>query len=381
MKIVIEAQRIFRKKKHGMDFVALETIRQLQKIDKKNEYTVIVAPGEDHCVQETENFKIKVLKCPNFALWEQVALPEAVRKIKPDLLHCTSNTAPLNLSVPLVLTLHDVIFLDAFAGSNPNLYQKFGRHYRCFVVPRLVEQAKQIITVSNQARGEIIKKMKVDPAKVVTVYNGYGEHFHVLENYKEITHKYIPFDDYIFLIGNTDPRKNTPRSLKAYSLYVERCKAEGREPKRIVVADLGWEVIDAMLKAEGVEWIKELIHLPGYIPNADLPAIFNGAFIFMFASLRESFGIPQLEGMACGTPVITSLLEAVPEIAGEGSLSVDAMDAQSIADALTALDTDKALYDKQVAYGLERCKKFSWEKTARGTLKVYKEVYDELHKK
>lgn len=110
MKIAIEAQRLFRTNKHGMDFVALETIRELQKIDTINEYYILVAPGSDHCLNATNNFHILELKCPTYPLWEQFALPKAIRKIRPNLLHCTSNTAPLYCSVPLILTLHDIIY-------------------------------------------------------------------------------------------------------------------------------------------------------------------------------------------------------------------------------------------------------------------------------
>ena len=110
MKIAIEAQRIFRTNKHGMDFVALESIRELQKLDHENEYFIFVTPGEDRCLEESENVHIIELKCPTYPLWEQVALPRAVKKIRPDLLHCTSNTAPLQCPVPLILTLHDIIY-------------------------------------------------------------------------------------------------------------------------------------------------------------------------------------------------------------------------------------------------------------------------------
>ena len=99
MKIAIEAQRIFRTNKHGMDFVALETIRELQKLDHIHEYYILVAPGEDHCLEESANFHIIEIKCPTYPLWEQVALPLAIRKIKPEIVHCTSNTAPLFLSL------------------------------------------------------------------------------------------------------------------------------------------------------------------------------------------------------------------------------------------------------------------------------------------
>ena len=108
MKIAIEAQRIFRPDKHGMDFVALETIRELQKRNDGNEYYIIVAPGKDHCLEESANLSIVEVACPTYPLWEQIALPLAVKRLGADLLHCTSNTAPLCCPVPLVLTLHDI---------------------------------------------------------------------------------------------------------------------------------------------------------------------------------------------------------------------------------------------------------------------------------
>lgn len=126
MKIAIEAQRIFRPNKHGMDFVALEVIRELQKLDTENEYYILTAPGEDHCLTPTSNFHIVEIKCPSYPLWEQFALPRAIRRIKPDLLHCTSNTAPVFCSVPLVLTLHDIIFLEKKAGKNKFVLPKYG---------------------------------------------------------------------------------------------------------------------------------------------------------------------------------------------------------------------------------------------------------------
>ena len=126
MKIAIEAQRIFRPNKHGMDFVALETIRELQKIDHENEYFIFVSPGPDHCLNDSDNMHIVELRCPSYPLWEQVALPRAVARVRPDLLHCTSNTAPVKCPVPLVLTLHDIIFLEKRQSSSRSLYQEMG---------------------------------------------------------------------------------------------------------------------------------------------------------------------------------------------------------------------------------------------------------------
>ena len=179
MKIAIEAQRIFRTNKHGMDFVALESIRELQKIDKENEYFIFVSPGEDHCLEETSNTHIVEVKCPTYPLWEQVALPRAVAKIRPDLLHCTSNTAPIHCPVPLVLTLHDIIFLEPKQGGNTSWYQNMGWHYRRLVVPRILPKCKRIIlNVIGFERPYVCPKNKswrstMDTASIFIPYQAY----------------------------------------------------------------------------------------------------------------------------------------------------------------------------------------------------------------
>ena len=203
MKIAIEAQRIFRTNKHGMDFVALESIRELQKIDKENEYFIFVSPGEDHCLEETSNTHIVEVKCPTYPLWEQVALPRAVAKIRPDLLHCTSNTAPIHCPVPLVLTLHDIIFLEPKQGGNTSWYQNMGWHYRRLVVPRILPKCKRIITVSHFERDRIREALCLPKEQIMAIYNGYSQHFHPLSGISAITHKYIHSDDYLFFLLRT----------------------------------------------------------------------------------------------------------------------------------------------------------------------------------
>lgn len=368
MKIAIEAQRIFRPNKHGMDFVALETIRELQKIDHENEYFIFVSPGPDHCLNESDNMHIVELRCPSYPLWEQVALPRAVARVRPDLLHCTSNTAPVKCPVPLVLTLHDIIFLEKRQSSSRSLYQEMGWHYRRLVVPRILSECRKIITVSNFECNRIREALNLPKDRLTAVYNGYSPHFRQMPPAPEIVHKYIPSDDYLFFLGNTDPKKNTPRVLKAYGLYLRQSKHK----RPLLIADLKEEAIDGILSAEGIKEVKPYLSFPGYIPNADLAALYNGAFAFLYPSLRESFGIPMLELMACGTPVIAGNTSAMPEIAGEGALLADPLDENDIARKILLLEEDDTFYQQQVDYGLERVKLFSWRKSAEALLKIYK---------
>jgi glycosyltransferase involved in cell wall biosynthesis len=370
MKIAIEAQRIFRTNKHGMDFVALECIRELQTIDKQNEYFIIVKPGEDHCLEESENMHIIELNCPTYPLWEQFALPYALKKIKPDILHCTSNTAPIFCPVPLILTLHDIIFLEKRQSNNKSIYQNLGWYYRRYVVPRIIKHCKKIITVSNFECQRIQKALNIPKDILIAVYNGYNSYFRPQEADYNIIHKYITANDYIFFLGNTDPKKNAQRTIKAYSIYLEKSTIK----RKLLIADLKEEYIDEILKKEHIESIKPYLAYPGYIYNKDLAALYNGAYVFLYPSLRESFGIPMLESMACGTPVIAGNTSAMPEIAGEDNLLVDPYNENDIASKLLELENDDTLYKKYVAYGLERVKSFSWKNSAQQLLNIYQSL-------
>lgn len=370
MKIAIEAQRIFRTNKHGMDFVALETIRELQKIDHENEYYILVAPGTDHCLEASSNFHVIEVKCPTYPLWEQIALPMAIRKIKPNILHCTSNTAPLFCPVPLVLTLHDIIFLEKRAHNNKSIYQNIGWYYRRLVVPRILAKCKQIITVSQFECNRIRETLHLPMEQIIAIHNGFSQRFQPMKGAYTTTKKYIPSKTYLFFLGNTDPKKNTPRTLKAYSIYMK----QSANPLPLLIADLKEEVINQILKQEGIEEIKSMLYSPGYITHADLPAIYNGAQAFLYTSLRESFGIPLLEAMACGTPVVTSSTSAIPEIAGNGAILVDPLDVNAIATQLLKLEQDKSYREQQITYGLERTKLFSWQYTSEKLLNVYQSI-------
>lgn len=370
MKIAIEAQRIFRPNKHGMDFVALETIRELQKMDHENEYFIFVKPGVDKCLHESDNLHIIELNCPSYPLWEQVALPRAVKRVKPDLLHCTSNTAPLYCSVPLILTLHDIIYLESRQSSSKSLYQEMGWHYRRIVVPRILSKCKKIITVSKFECERIKEALHLPKDKLMAVYNGYNPHFRPMPKQLDLIHKYIPEDDYLFFLGNTDPKKNTPRVLEAYSLYLKQ--SERKLP--LLIADLKEDYIDGILQHAQLTEIKPYLRFPGYVPNTDLPALYNGAFAFLYPSLRESFGIPMLEAMACGIPVIIGNTSAMPEVAGEGALLIDPTSVEDIAEKILELEHSPELVKQQRAYGLERVKHFSWEQNAVTLMSIYKQV-------
>ncbi|MBR1448414.1 MAG: glycosyltransferase family 4 protein [Prevotella sp.] len=373
MRIGIEAQRIFRKNKHGMDYVVLQEILQLQEMDHENEYFVFVKPGPDRCVEDSEHVHVIEIDTPSYPLWEQYALPKAAKKAKVDLLHCTSNTAPIRCDIPLVLTLHDIIFLEPRDKQNKSVYQNMGWLYRRLVVPRILDKCRRIITVSNFELNNIVTKLHIPQQRMAMIYNGYNDWFRPVSDDKEVYKKYIPEKGFLFFLGNTDPKKNTERTLVAYSRYLERSSVK----RPLLMADLDREYLNWIISRNHIENIREKIRMPGYIPNSDLPYIYNGAFAFLYTSLRESFGIPLLEAMACGTPVVTSNTSSMPEIGGTDAILVNPEKADEIADALIRLETDETLYNQQKAWGLQRAQLFSWHKTAEQLLKLYQEVMRE----
>ena len=376
MRIGIEAQRIFRKNKHGMDYVVLEEIKELQKSDNRNEYFVFVAPGEDRCLHDSNNVHIIEIGSSFYPLWEQFSLPRAVDQLNLDMLHCTSNTAPIRCKVPLILTLHDIIFLEPRDKSNKSLYQNMGWRYRRFVVPKILKKCKRIITVSEFELNNIITKLDIPEEKMVMIYNGYNEWFRPVEDTEQVYQQYIEEPGYFFFLGNTDPKKNTERTLIAYSKYLEKSDVK----RKLLMADLDSSFLDDIVERNHIENIKDQIVIPGYINNADLPYIYNNAFAFLYTSLRESFGIPLLEAMACGTPVITSNTSSMPEIGGPEVLMVNPQNANEITEKMLLLEKDHALYQKQKEIGIRRAQQFSWKYTAEQLLMVYEDVYHNRHR-
>ena len=371
MRIGIEAQRIFRTNKHGMDYVVLEEIKELQKSDVRNEYFVFVAPGEDRCLKDSKNVHIIEIGNNFYPLWEQFSLPRAVNQLNLDMLHCTSNTAPIRCKVPLILTLHDIIFLEPRDKSNKSFYQDMGWRYRRFVVPRILKKCKRIITVSDFEYNNIITKLQIPEEKMVMIYNGYNKWFRPVEDTELIYQQYIEEPGYFFFLGNTDPKKNTERTLIAYSKYLEMSDVK----RKLLMADLDKEYLEDIIERNHIDNIRDHIVMPGYIKNADLPYIYNNAFAFLYTSLRESFGIPLLEAMACGTPVITSNTSSMPEIGGPDVIMVNPQNANEITEKMLLLEKDKALYQKQKDIGIIRAQQFSWEYTAEQLLMVYEDVY------
>ncbi len=372
MKIGIEAQRISRKKKHGMDIVAIELIIKLQVIDKVNEYIIFMKDDEDNgVIKETANFKIVRIKSAPYPYWEQVLLPIEIKKYNLDLLHCTSNTAPLFTNTPVVITLHDIIYLEKLNFTKGTLYQIFGNFYRRWNVPQVVRKAAKILTVSNYEQARIVQHFNLQSNQVTTVYNGVSDTFSRVKSpdvLKAIKLKYNLPDEYVFFLGNTDPKKNVEGVMNALSILRKKNSLNFR----LLMLDIDKTYLQSIAIKIGDLQILDYITFCGYIPNHELPAIYSMAKAFLYPSLRESFGIPMVEAMACGVPVITSNTSSMPEVSGDAAVLVDPFNPEDIANALINLLGNETLKKELVLKGIERAKAFSWQNNALKTLDIYK---------
>ena len=361
-----------------MDVVALELIRQIQQLDKQNEYFLFAKEGEDRgCISDTQNFKTVMLNGYTYAGWEQVALPAAVKKFKPDVLHCTANTAPFSCDVPMIVTVHDVIYLEElnFGGS---AYQNVGNLYRKMVVPHAIKKAEKIVTVSEYEKTVITEVCGTDPDKIVVIHNAVSDRFSKnydslqLEKFRRLYG--LPGKFFLFL-GNTAPKKNTEGVVKA---YVQYCSMTN-DPVALVITDFPRQTILTMLEKLRRADVIGLVFTPGYIPSSQMPLMYNCSDLFLYPSLRESFGLPVLEAMSCGVPVITSDIPAIREVAGDAAVFVNPGEPLQITGNILSLSKDEQKRDGLIQKGLERAARFSWKNAATKLIKLYETIPQASH--
>jgi len=361
MKIWIDGYEANVLQRLGSSQVAFELIRHFEKIDKENDYTILLPgsplddlpAGEAGLPKERSGWKYKVLKPKR--LWTRIALPLALftARQKPDLFFSPTHYIPRFSPVKRVVTIFDLSFLhfpEMFIQKD--LWQL--KNWTKFSI----ENADHIITISNFSKQDIISQYKIDKNKITIAYPGYDSAKFKMQSVKSKK-------DYIIYIGTIQPRKNLIRLMEAVA------RIDGL--KLIIVGKTGWEY-EEILDTPKKLGIEDRVEFKGYVATDKLVGLLAGASAFVLPSLWEGFGIPVVEAMACGTPVIVSNVSSLPEVVGEAGILVDPYSVDQIEQAIRLLMTDQKLRQKYSKLGLAQAQKFSWEKMAKQVLKVFEKV-------
>jgi len=358
----------------GIQTYLQKLIENLAKIDKENEYFLFAAPwNEDLFKIKQKNFKKLICRVPAKplflrVLYEQILLPLLAWRNKIDVFHFPAN---FSLSIPFcpsVLTLHDITPLVSL-----ELIPPVPRYYWKLAYKLSTRRVDSIITVSYSSKEDIAKFLAVPEEKIKVIYHGNRPRTLEIKD-ESISNLYQNKKEkfpYILWVGKMYTHKNLPRLLRAYSKLV---KTWHIKYQLVLCGMKGWGY------SSFVKTVKELnlqdrVIFKGYVPDNELELVYSNASLFIFPSLLEGFGFPILEAMSYRVPVITSNYGAMAEVAGDAALLVDPYNIDKIAEAMYKVLTDQDLRKNLINKGLERAKQFSWEKTAKETLGVYKEVY------
>jgi glycosyltransferase involved in cell wall biosynthesis len=340
-------------------------------VDRTNTYVVFAKPG--HIAQfgiTQPNFTLVPVDLSARGLrlaWEQVGLPREVRRRELDLLHSPHYTMPLRHPARAVVTFCDMTFV-----LHPELHQAMKRLYFPAMMRWSARNADRLITISESTRDDLVRLWRLDPRRVTAVqlaadavYEpvGAGRIAAACRRYG------VQPSSYILYVGVLEPRKNVDRLVAAFGRAAERLQGLDL----VIAGKRGWmyDQIFAQVEALG---LRDRVRFPGYVAKEDLPALYGGARLFAYPSRYEGFGLPVLEAMRCETPVVTTNVSSMPEVAGDAALLVDPDDVAGLADALVRLVNDPTLARDLARRGRERAARFSWERCARETLDVYEQV-------
>ncbi len=295
-----------------------------------------------------------------------LTLSRELRRHPVDVLH-VQYTAPPFAPCSVVATIHDLSFEHL-----PETFNRRSRAQLRVTVRRTVRRAAQILTLSEFSRRDIIETYRIDPGRIAVTPGAAPAHFAPVTNeteLKRIRETYEIGSNYILSLGSIQPRKNLIRLIEAYSC-LRRVRPEVKLPALVLAGKRGWLDSEIFRVAEQNGLGKEILFI-GYVPERDLPTLYSGAVCFIYPSYFEGFGLPVVEAMQCGVPVIAGNRTSLPEVVGSAGLLFDPFDARALADAITRLIDDLGYRAELRAKGLKRASEFSWKTTAQLTLSAY----------
>jgi glycosyltransferase involved in cell wall biosynthesis len=347
----------------GVHHYIYQLLHHLEQTDDLH-YTVLVGEGQ---ISPNTSLSLLQSRWPTGrvsvrVLWEHLAQPWVLRRIKADLVHGPVFVAPLIGTCPTVITIHDLSFIRL-----PRLFRPGNRLYLTAMTRLSARRARRLIAVSAHAASESVQLLGVPRERIDVIYHGVDPIFRPLpdDEIEAFRQKQGLPDRFVLCVGTLEPRKNHTRLMEAFARIYDG------KSKLVLIGGKGWLYDELFAKVEALG-LNDAVVLPGYVTNGELPLWYNAATAFAYPSLYEGFGMPILEAQACGTPVITSSLPPMTEAAGKAALLANPYDVEELAANLNRLLTDEPLRSELEERGLAHTRQFTWMRTAQETACVYR---------
>jgi glycosyltransferase involved in cell wall biosynthesis len=369
LRIAIDARKL---RDYGIGTYVRNLLRHLSRVDQTTEYVVLCRGTDSQLVDELgENFRAVPEASPGYSVREQITVPRDLRREGADLFHAPHYVLPPLTPCKSVVTIHDCIHLR-FPQYLPN---RLGYAYARSFLWVATHRSNRVMTVSEASKRDILEYFSIPPEKIDVIYNGIDERFGeppAEDAVKRVRERYQLDGPFVLYAGNIKPHKNLGRLIAAFDIL----RQSGPEFAQVKLVIIGDEISKyaALRHAVHRHKLHKHVRFFGFVPAQTLAILYRLADVFVFPSLYEGFGLPPLEAMASGTPVITSNVSSLPEVVGDAAVLIDPLQPEAIADALRRVLSDSALRDNLRQRGLKRARQFSWEQSVRRVRQIYGEV-------
>jgi len=376
LKIAINTRLLLKDRLEGIGWFTFETLKRIVTNHPEHEFYFLFDRTYDESFIFSKNVTPIVIgpqaRHPQlFKIWFNYSVSKALKKIDADVFLSPDGFLSLKTAVPQIAVIHDLNF-EHFPGDLPKSHSKYYRKY----FPKFAQKAKRVITVSNFSKQDIISKYNISANKIDVVYNGVNDLFNPVDEdiIKATKKKYTGGKDYFVYVGSLHARKNIERMLSAFDLYKNASKSE---VKLVIVGEKIWKSVNFENTLNKLAHKKDII-FTGRVNSNDLLNIIGSSAGLIYVSYFEGFGIPIIEGMKCGIPVVTSDVTSMPEVAGDAAILVDPYSIKSIADGMKKIQ-DNEIVSSCISKGNKRAIEFNWENTAIGVWNTIEKVLSETN--